>query len=133
MTLLLSFTIASLFGAGVYLMLKRDLIRVVAGATVLANGTNLFLMGSALNRGQAPIFPLDQSAAVSDPLVQALTLTAIVISLGAAAILLSIVYRVYITHGAIDQLTLGTAERTEEERTDEAKRAERERAYEALR
>lgn len=132
MTLLLAFAIATLFGVGVYLMLKRDLVRVVAGAIVLLNGTNLFLMGSALNRGQAPIFPLDQSAAVSDPLVQALTLTAIVIGLGAAAVLLSIVYRVYVTHGAIDQLTLGTAEREEEERIDTAKEKERDQALEAL-
>lgn len=76
-------------------------------------------MGSALRRGQEPIYPVEQGAQVSDPLVQALTLTAIVIGLGTISVLLSLVYQVYATHGAIDQPTLGEAEREAEHSAEE--------------
>lgn len=122
MTLLLSFTIAVLFGVGAYLTIKRDLIRVVVGVTLFSYATHLFLMGSALIEGLAPIYPLDNVVQVSDPLVQALTLTAIVIGLGASGVLFCIIYRIYTSHGAIDQLTIGAAERADDleaERFDE--------------
>jgi multicomponent Na+:H+ antiporter subunit C len=112
MILLLSVVISVLFGTGALLMLKRDLLRVVAGVTLLSNAANLALMSSALFRGSAPIFPLRER--ISDPLVQALTLTAIVISFGTSALLLSLVYRVYTSHQAIDQRALTEAEQHEE-------------------
>lgn len=94
MIFLLSLTVAVLFGAGAFLMLKRDLIRVVGGVILLSNAVNLFIMSAGLTRGRAPIYPFPPGTAVSDPLVQALTLTAIVISFGLAALLLTLVYRV---------------------------------------
>ena len=39
---------------------------------------------------------------VSDPVVQALVLTAVVISFGVSALLLAIVYRVYLSHRTVD-------------------------------
>ncbi|NJN18899.1 MAG: Na+/H+ antiporter subunit C [Oscillochloris sp.] len=125
MTLLLALSIAVLFGCAAALLLKRDLIRVVTGVTLLSYGTNLFLMGSALREGRPPIFPIEESAMVADPLVQALTLTAIVIGLGTTVVLLSLVYRIYRTHGAIDQISLGAAERrTEQPEVDDGGDAE---------
>jgi multicomponent Na+:H+ antiporter subunit C len=47
---------------------------------------------------------------VSDPLVQAMALTAIVINFGVTALLLALVYGVYATHGTIDQEDLREAE-----------------------
>lgn len=102
--------VAVLFGAGAYLMLKRDLIRVVAGMVLISNAANLYLMSAALTRGREPIYPLVEGGSVSDPLVQAMTLTAIVISFGVAALLLSIVYRVYVAHRSIDIGQLAEAE-----------------------
>jgi len=50
MTLLFSLCIAVIFGAAAYLMLKRDLIRVITGMILLGNGANLFIMAAACAR-----------------------------------------------------------------------------------
>ena len=47
------------------------------------------------------------AVAVTDPLVQALVLTAIVISLGTTAFALVLTYRIYEEHGTIDLFELG--------------------------
>jgi len=116
MTLVLSLGVAVLFGAGAYLLLKQDLVRVVAGMVLISNAANLFIMSAGLSDGSEPIYPLVQGEKVSDPLVQAMTLTAIVISFGVAALLLSIVYRVYLSHRTVDIESLSD----EEERLSEA-------------
>lgn len=110
MTLALALGVAVLFAAGAYLMLKPDLIRVVAGMILISNAANLFIMSAGLSRGEEPILPVPEGAAVADPLVQAMTLTAIVISFGVAALLLSIVYRVYLAHHSVDIGELAEAE-----------------------
>ena len=110
MTLLIAVVIAVLFGCGAMLMLRRDLIRVVAGIILLGNAANLFIMAAGLSRGAAPIYPIPADGRVSDPLVQAMTLTAIVISFGVSALLLSLVYRVYVTYRSVDQDELARAE-----------------------
>jgi multicomponent Na+:H+ antiporter subunit C len=100
MILVFSIAIGLLFMAGVYLILKHDLIRVVGGMVLISNAANLFIMGSAVSRGDAPILPIDGN--YSDPVVQALVLTAVVISFGVSALLLAIVYRVYLSHRTVD-------------------------------
>ncbi|MGH7279018.1 MAG: sodium:proton antiporter [Candidatus Rokuibacteriota bacterium] len=120
MTLALALTCGMLFGAGAFLLLKRDLIRDVAGMILVSNSVNLFVMAAGISRGAAPIYPLESARSVSDPLVQALTLTALVISFGVSALLLSLVYGIYASHGTIDQDELRDAEwRDEHERERE--------------
>lgn len=114
MTLLYAVTVASLFGSGVYLMLKSDLLRVVVGMVLISNAANLFIMTAGLSLGAPPIYPLPDDVMVSDPLVQAMTLTAIVISFSVAALLLSLVYRVYTSHLSLDLDDLAAAEEREE-------------------
>ena len=109
MTLLLSLVTAVLFGAGAFLMLKPDLFRVVAGMVLISNAANLTLMASGLTRGPAPLHPLDEER-VADPLVQAMTLTAIVIGFGTVALLLALVYRIYTSHSTVDLDELTQAE-----------------------
>jgi multicomponent Na+:H+ antiporter subunit C len=114
MILLYAVTVASLFGSGVYLMLKADLLRVVVGMVLISNAANLFIMTAGLSLGAPPIYPLPDGAMVSDPLVQAMTLTAIVISFAVSALLLSLVYRVYTSHLSLDLDDLAAAEEREE-------------------
>lgn len=114
MTLLLSLAVATLIGAGSYLLLKHDLVRVVVGVLLISNGANLFIMLSGLQTGAAPIYPLPTNGSVADPLVQAMTLTAIVITFGVTALLLSLIYRVYIAHATLDTDTLAQEEEQEE-------------------
>jgi multicomponent Na+:H+ antiporter subunit C len=67
-------------------------------------------MSAGLTKGAAPIYPLPAGESISDPLVQAMTLTAIVISFGVATLVLSLVYRVYDSHHSVDLRRLGSAE-----------------------
>jgi multicomponent Na+:H+ antiporter subunit C len=115
MILVLSVAVAVLFGSGVYLVLKEDLIRVVIGMVLISNAANLFIVSSGLARGPAAIYPLPDNERVADPLVQAMVLTAIVIGLGVSALLLSLVYRVYTSHLSLDLDDLAAAEEREEE------------------
>lgn len=114
MTLLLSLAIAILFGAGATLLLKSDLIRIIVGMVLISNAANLFIMSSGLSRGVAPLYPLPEGALVSDPLVQAMTLTAIVISFSITALLLSIAYRAYLDLDSVELDELEEAEEREE-------------------
>jgi multicomponent Na+:H+ antiporter subunit C len=84
---------ATLFGTGAYLLLHRDLVRVVLGVVLISQSAVLTLIASGLTRGAAPIYPLTERT-VSDPLSQAMALTAIVIGLAVTALLLVLVLRV---------------------------------------
>ncbi|AHY46257.1 Multisubunit Na+/H+ antiporter MnhC subunit [Rubrobacter radiotolerans] len=114
MNLAFALVIAILFGMGATLLLKSDLIRIVVGMVLISNAANLFIMASGLSRGQAPLYPLQDGVPVSDPLVQAMTLTAIVISFGITALLLSIAYRVYLSVRSLELEELEAAEEREE-------------------
>ncbi|MDQ4077319.1 MAG: sodium:proton antiporter [Chloroflexota bacterium] len=126
MILLLSLVVGILFGSGTFLMMKRDLLRVVAGVLLISNASILLIMSAGLSRGSAPIYPLAEGTRVSDPLVQALALTAIVISFGATALLLSIVYRVYLAHHSVDQEGLLEQETRDEVEREQEMEPERE-------
>ena len=113
MTLIVSLAVAVLFGSGAYLVLKPDLIRVALGMVLIGHAASLFLMTAGLTRGVAPILPLPAGETVADPLVQAMTLTAIVITFGLSTLLLSLVYRVYTSHLSVDLDDLAAAEERE--------------------
>ena len=86
-------TAAATIGCGVYLLLERSLTRVLVGLVMLSNGVNVLFLVSAGPAGRAPIVGLAEEGAMSDPLPQALVLTAIVITLGTTAFLLAMAYR----------------------------------------
>ena len=93
MKLAFALTAATLFGTGAYLLLHRDLVRVVLGVVLVSQASVLTLIASGLTRGAAPIYPL-ATRQVSDPLSQAMALTAIVIGLAVTTLLLVLVLRV---------------------------------------
>lgn len=101
MILVVSIVIAVIFGSGAFLVLQRDLLRVVVGIVLVSNSAILFIIAAGLSRGSAPIYPIGEGA-VSDPLVQAMALTALVIGSSVAALLLAVVYRLYVSHGSVD-------------------------------
>ena len=89
--------VAALTAAGVYLLLQRTLTRIILGLGLLGHAANLLLMVVGGPAGFAPIigtFP--DGEPVSDPLPQALALTAIVISFGITAFLLALAYRSWV-------------------------------------
>ncbi len=83
---------AAMIGCGVYLVLERSLTRVLVGLVMLGNGVNVLFLVSGGPAGRAPIVG-SGSSPMSDPLPQALVLTAIVISLGTTAFVLAMAYR----------------------------------------
>ena len=93
MNLVLALAAAILFGVGAFLVLHRDLVRLVLGVVVISQAAVLTLLASSLQRGAPPIYPLPEGT-VSDPLSQAMALTAIVIGMAVTALLLALVLRV---------------------------------------
>ena len=102
MNLLFALVVGVLFASGVYLLLKPDLFRVVAGLVLISNAANLTLMASGLTRGRAPIGPPAGGEPVADPLVQAMTLTALVIGFAVTAVLLGLSVMVYRSRHSVD-------------------------------
>lgn len=98
---LVALVVASvLVAAGVYLVLQRLLTRVIIGLGLVSHGVNLLIVLSAGNAGVPPVLadgvdPLQ----VSDPLPQAMVLTAIVITFGVTAFLLALALRSYLLIG----------------------------------
>ncbi|KJZ16731.1 MULTISPECIES: Na+/H+ antiporter subunit C [Halomonas] len=84
MEMLYAITTGVLAASGLYLMLRGRTFPVVVGLTLLSYATNLFLfsMGGLTTGGSAII---DGKSDYSDPLPQALVLTAIVIGFAMTA------------------------------------------------
>ena len=100
---------AVLFACGVYAMLERSLTRVLIGFLLLGNATNLLLIVVMGPVGVAPFYGDASPEQMSDPLPQALTLTAIVITFAVSAFLLALIYRSW---------QLGEADTVEDDEAD---------------
>jgi multicomponent K+:H+ antiporter subunit C len=91
---LLASGIGVLFGTGVWLCLRARTFDVVLGLTLLTYGVNLFIfaMGRVVVRAEPILRPgaAPTLANYTDPLPQALVLTAIVISFAMTAVLLAL-------------------------------------------
>jgi multicomponent Na+:H+ antiporter subunit C len=92
-TVVLPVIIGGLYAAGVYLLLDRSLTRVLVGFLLLGNATNLLLLSTGGPAGLAPILGYAEPEEMSDPLPQALILTAIVITFGVTAFILAMIHR----------------------------------------
>lgn len=117
MTLAFSLAVAVVFGAGTFLVLQRDLMRVVVGIVLISNSASLFIVAAGITQGPVPILPVPggDGTSVSDPLVQAMALTAIIITSSVTALLLSVVYRLYVSHDSVDLTDISEAELREAE------------------
>lgn len=80
-----------LFAVGTYLLMERSLTRIALGVGVLGNGVNVLLVIVGSRPGRAPI--LNADGEMTDPLPQALVLTAIVIGFALLAFLLALAWR----------------------------------------
>jgi multicomponent Na+:H+ antiporter subunit C len=97
-TLILAIAGGVLIAAGVYLLLERSLMRILAGVMLAGNGVNLLFLVSAGPAGLAPIVG-EPEGDIADPLPQAMVLTAIVITLALTAFVLAMAYRSWQLHG----------------------------------
>ena len=92
MELLLAILIGAFVGSGVWLILRPRTFQVVIGLCLIGYGVNLFIFGMGRLRMNAPPILVDTGAidpaAFTDPVPQALVLTAIVIGFATTALLL---------------------------------------------
>jgi len=83
--------IAVLFAVGSYLLMERSLTRVALGVGVIGNGVNVLIIASGSDAGEAPI--IGREGVLTDPLPQALVLTAIVIGFALLTFLMTLAWR----------------------------------------
>jgi multicomponent Na+:H+ antiporter subunit C len=91
MELITALTVGLLFAVGIFQILRRNIIRSVIGLVILANAVNLFLLSAGAYDGTVAAYTTAFGQR-SDALPQALILTAIVISMGGTAFVLSMLY-----------------------------------------
>ena len=89
--MILAFTVAILFGGGVYLIQQRGMVRIVFGMSLIGHAANLTILYTGVPAWRGEGFP-DRTALVdaADPLPQAFVLTAIVIAMATTTIMLAL-------------------------------------------
>jgi len=90
MELLVASAIGILTAGGIYLMLRLRTFPVILGLSLLTYAVNVFLFASGRLTVGAPPILLDGVETYTDPIPQALVLTAIVISFGMTAVVVMI-------------------------------------------
>lgn len=106
MDVLMAFVIGGLYAAGLYMMMRRSISKLVIGLILLSHGVNLLIfVAGGMTRGRAPLISDGATASslpFADPLVQAMILTAIVISFGVLAFTVVLLHRAHQTLGTDD-------------------------------
>ena len=120
MELIVASTIAVLTAGGVYLLLRLRTFPVILGITLLSYAVNVFLFASGrLAIDMSPILSRYGEASYTDPLPQALVLTAIVISFGMTAVLVMIGLAAYL-EAESDQIDIAPEDEAEPAKDDQA-------------
>lgn len=91
MELLKALAIGTMFGIGIFQLLRRNVIRSAIGLLILGNAVNLFLLTTGAYRGFVAAYTTTVGQR-SDALPQALVLTAIVISMAGFSLVLALLY-----------------------------------------
>lgn len=114
MELLSSLIIGILAAASVYCLLRRSIVKFVFGIALLSQAVNLLVFTSGgLTQGSPPLIGKNEivpSAAIADPLPQALVLTAIVIGFGLLVFTLALAQRAAKAVGSDDLETFVKSE-----------------------
>ena len=89
--------IGGLTSCGVYLLLSRNLTRMLLGLLLVGNAVNLLIITVGGPSGNPPVRGRTSGSETNtaDPLAQGMILTAIVIAMGIAAFILALTYRSY--------------------------------------
>ncbi|GAA1482209.1 hypothetical protein GCM10009624_26490 [Gordonia sinesedis] len=98
--------VAVMAACGAYLLMERSLVRMLLGLILAGNAINLLIVTISGGMGNPPIlYRSSQNRALdADPLAQAMVLTAIVITMGVAAFILALVYRLFVINRDDDDL-----------------------------
>ena len=100
MELLVASAIGAMSACGIYLILRRTTFPVIVGLAMLSYAVNVFIFASGrLALAMPPIYD-PATKAYTDPLTQALVLTAIVISFGMTAVIVMMALGAYLEPGS---------------------------------
>jgi len=114
MTILVAVIIGVLYATGIYLMLRRNIVKLIFGLILLGHAANLLIFTvGGLVRARPPLAAPGLDApppGVADPLPQALVLTAIVIGFALTAFFAVLVKRVFAVTGTDDTDALKATE-----------------------
>ena len=99
MELLIASAIGVLTAAGIYMVLRQRTFPVIIGTSLLSYAVNVFLFASGRLAVNAPPVLRDGVDIYTDPLPQALVLTAIVISFGMTAVVVIMALGSYLSNG----------------------------------
>lgn len=97
--LTLAIIAGALVACGVYLITERSLSRILLGVLLAGNGVNLLFLVASGRAGGAPLIGETAKDQMSDPLPQAMVLTAIVIALATASFVVTMAYRSFQLNG----------------------------------
>ena len=110
----MAIVIGALYAVAVYLMLRRNIVKLIFGLMILGHASNLLIFPvGGLVRGKPPLVPPGATApppGVADPVPEALVLTAIVIGFALTAFAAVLVKRVYQVTGTDDSDALRTTD-----------------------
>lgn len=102
----LAVVVGGLYAAALYMMLRRNIIKIIIGLVLLSQAANLLIFTSGgLLRSNPPLIAKGMkvpAAPYSDPIPQALILTAIVISFGVLAFAIVLIFKVFKRAGTND-------------------------------
>ena len=114
MTILMAILIGVLYAGGIYLMLRRNIVKLIFGLAMLGHAANLLIFTiGGLVRARPPLAAVGEDAppaGVADPLPQALVLTAIVIGFALMAFFAVLIKRVFAVTGTDDTDALEASE-----------------------
>jgi multicomponent Na+:H+ antiporter subunit C len=106
MEMVLAAVTGGLYAAGLYLMLRRSVVRLVIGLSLISHAANLLIFSAAgMTRARAPIVPegaVRPEVPFADPVPQALILTSIVLGFAILAFAMVLIKRAYQTVGTDD-------------------------------
>jgi multicomponent Na+:H+ antiporter subunit C len=114
MNVLYAFVAAGLIGCSIYMILSRNIVRLLLGLSLMTTAVNLALFQTGRNRSvQPPLIPegAESLAGAADPVPQALILTAIVIGLALTVIFTVLALRAYRGHDTLLSDEIRSAER----------------------
>lgn len=97
--LVLAVVAGVVIACGVYLITERSLSRILIGVALAGNGVNILFLVAGGDAGRVPILGRLGSGTMSDPLPQAMVLTAIVITLCVSAFVMTMAYRSFQMNG----------------------------------
>jgi len=114
MKLVIIFIVCILLTTGFYMILRRSIIKLVIGITLISHAANLIIFTAAnITRFNPPVIPrnLEQAPVpFADPIPQALILTAIVISFALTAFSVVLIKRIYQSSGSEDSNAINSTD-----------------------